>query len=483
MEQNPPRLTRRDFVRLGATSAATVLVAACVRDLALPGGASEAGSAALSHGSSGTVTRYPLRIPPTASPGGLTLTAAPATVDIGGQTANAWVYNGAFPGPTLVARTGERAGILLRNGLPEQTITHWHGLLVETADDGQPHDAIGPGATYAYDYPIFQRAGLNFYHPHPHHLTGRQVGRGLAGAFIIRDAEEDALGLPSGAYEVPLVLRAASIENGMVTGGDSHSGSDELLLVNGTRNPYLEVDTALYRFRVLNNSNAAVFTLSLSNGGPFILIGNDGGLLETASQHAQITLAPAERLDLLVDFRQLAVGASVMLRTSSSGERWSSSAVDALEFRVARQVSVPAAVPSQLSTIPRLSSPAATREFRFGWRNTINGREYDMSRTDFTVPYGRTELWRFIADGGAPHPVHVHGTSFQVVARRGGRNQVFAWERGWKDTVLLQDNETVDVLIRFDHAYGGVPYRGRYVMHCHRLEHEDAGMMMNFVVV
>lgn len=480
MEQNPSRFTRRDFMRLSAASLASTVVAACARDMDLPVGASKAGPSAW--GGSGTVTRYPLRIPPTVSPGGLTLTAAPGTVDIGGQTANAWVYNGVFPGPTIEARTGDHARILMRNGLSEPSITHWHGLLVETDDDGQPHNAVAAGAAYQYDYPIFQRAGLNFYHPHPHHLTGKQVGRGLAGVFVVRDAEEDALGLPSGAYEVPLVLRTASIENGMVQGSDSHRDSGEMILVNGVRNPYLDVDTALYRFRVLNNSNAAVFTLTLGGGRPFVLIGNDGGLLESSSQHTQITLAPAERLDLLVDFRQLAAGSRVMLRAGSSGEGWSSSSADVLEFRVARQVNVPASIPSRLSTIPALGSPQATREFRFDRRSTINGREYVMGHTAFTVPYGSTELWRLVADGGAPHPVHIHGTSFQVVARRGGRGQVFAWERGWKDTVLLQDNETVDVLIRFDHQHGGVAYRGRYVMHCHRLEHEDAGMMLDFAV-
>jgi len=118
-----------------------------------------------------------------------------------------------------------------------------------------------------------------------------------------------------------------------------------------------------------------------------------------------------------------------------------------------------------------------TRNFSFDGMTKINGREYDINRIDFTVPFGETELWRFTTNGNAPHPVHVHGASFQVQSRSGGRGQVFPWERGWKDTVLLEDRETVEVRIRFD------AFRGLYLLHCHKLEHEDMGMMANFEVV
>jgi len=241
------------------------------------------------------------------------------------------------------------------------------------------------------------------------------------------------------------------------------------VLVNGTRDPYLEVDTTLYRFRVLGGANARIFGLALGNGAPFTLIGNDGGLLASSVQIAQVDLAPGERLDLLVDFRGLAVGTRLMLRDLRAG--W-----DVLEFRVARQVSVPATIPSTLSTITNLSNPALTRDFSFDGMSKINGLEYDVNRIDFKVPFGQTERWRFTTSGNAPHPVHVHGASFQVVSRRGGRGRLFPWEGGWKDTVLLEDRETVEVLTRFD------KYRGEYLLHCHKLEHEDMGMMSNFEV-
>jgi FtsP/CotA-like multicopper oxidase with cupredoxin domain len=303
-------------------------------------------------------------------------------------------------------------------------------------------------------------------------LTGEQVALGLAGAFIINDAVEDALNLPGGSHEMPLVVRDTTFDRTGNIQYKPRSGGflGDVPLVNGTRDPYLEVDTAVYRFRVLGGANARIFRLTLSNGAAFRLIGNDGGLLESATNVTTTDLAPGERLDLLVDFRGLPIGTKVMLRDSLAG--W-----DLLEFRVTRAVSDATVLPTALSTIAKLANPVRTRSFSFDGMTKINGLEYDMNRIDFRVPFGDVERWTFRTNGNAPHPVHIHGASFQVVSRTGGRNRTFPWETGWKDTVLLNDRETVEVLIRFD------SYRGLYLMHCHKLEHEDMGMMSNFEVV
>ncbi len=462
---NPRRLTRRDFVYLTAASAGATVLAACEREAPFLAPSFAPGK--------GTVTRYPLHVPPVVSPAGLTLGARPAVVDLGGGgTSNVWAYNDLFPGPTIRARRGDVATIQLTNGLPQETITHWHGMIVDDVNDGHPRFAIPTGGSYAYAFTVNQRAALNWYHPHPHMLTGEQVCLGLAGAFIVTDAEEAALGLPSGAYEIPLIIRDASLDRAGNLQYKPRSGGflGDVPLVNGTLSPTLAVDTALYRFRVLNGANARIFGLALGNGAPFTLIGNDGGLLETAAPIARIDIAPAERLDVIVDFRQLAVGTRVMLRDLRAG--W-----DLLEFEVTRQVSAGGTVPTALSTIPKLANPVVTRDFSFDGMSKINGREYALERIDFEVPFGQTELWRFRTSGNAPHPVHVHGASFQVVSRSGGRGALYPWERGWKDTVLLEDRETVEVLIRFD------GFRGIYLLHCHKLEHEDMGMMANFRVV
>jgi FtsP/CotA-like multicopper oxidase with cupredoxin domain len=421
------------------------------------------------------VTRYPLHIPPVVSPSGLTLTAAPSVEDLGGGSlSNAWTYNSELPGPTIAASSGDTASIGLVNGLPEETITHWHGMLVDDVNDGHPRFAIPPGGSYDYNFTIQNRACLNWYHPHPHMLTGKQVNLGLAGAFIVRDPEETALGLPSGAYEIPLIIRDATRDKAGNLQYQPRSGGfdGKIPLVNGTRSPYLTVDKALYRFRILNGANARIFRLALGNGAVFTLIGNDGGLLETAASLAQIDVAPAERLDLIVDFRGASAGDPILLRDLRSG--W-----DLLEFRVSSTSVAGGPIPTTLSTIDALSvaDVQTVRDFSFDGMSKINGREYDMERVDFQVPFDQTELWRFHTNGNAPHPVHVHGASFQVISRSGGRGALFPWEAGWKDTVLLEDGESVEVLLRF------TAHRGLYLMHCHKLEHEDMGMMSNFEVI
>jgi FtsP/CotA-like multicopper oxidase with cupredoxin domain len=416
----------------------------------------------------GTATRYPLRRLAVQAPG--PLAASAGSVDIGARSVNGLVYNGMLPGPLFQARSGDAVAVPFTNGLTEPTTVHWHGLVVPTAVDGQPHDPVAPGSSFTYAFTLSQRAALYWYHPHPHTLTSEQVAYGLAGGFVVRDAEEDALFLPSGPFEVPLVLRDANIDS---SGNLSYNGkasgfTGSALLVNGTRDPYLATSPAIHRLRILGGSNSRVFRLNLSNGAPFTLIGNDGGLLPTVSTVNEIVLSPGERVDALVDLRS-AGGSTVSIRDANSG--WT-----ILEFRVSNTTPIAGTIPSgALSSIAPLPPPVRTRTFSFDGMTRINGKVYDLNRTDFTVPAGDVEDWVFTTNGNAPHPVHIHGASFQVMSRSGGRAGLFPWEAGWKDTVLLDDSETVRVRIRFD-------LRGRYVIHCHKLEHEDAGMMANFVV-
>jgi FtsP/CotA-like multicopper oxidase with cupredoxin domain len=459
--KNLDSMTRRTFV---GTTAASV---GALATLGLPARALAA------KGGGKTVVRYPLHVPPTVdTPSSYALQAAPSSVDLGdGRQAAVLGYNSLFPGPTFRADRGDPVSVRLGNGLSQETTVHWHGMIVPTEADGHPMDSVAPGGNYLYQYTINQRAALNWYHPHPHMITGEQVALGLAGAFIVNDGEEGGLGLPSGSHEVPLIIRDASLDkSGNLRYHSRTTGFlGDIPLVNGTRDPYLNVDTALYRFRVLGGANSRVFRLALGNGAQFRLIGNDGGLLATTVTIGEITFGPGERLDFLVDFRGLAVGTRVMLRDLNSG--W-----NLLEFVVARAVTDLTAIPTALSTVVPLSNTALTRVFTFDGMSKINGLEYDMDRIDFQVPFGVTERWRFKTGNNAPHPVHVHGASFQVQSRSGGRGVVFPWEQGWKDTVLLLDGETVEVLIRFD------GFRGIYLLHCHKLEHEDMGMMSNFEV-
>ena len=477
-------LTRRDFMRAvtaaGGAVAVTGSLASCARDIVSPHDAHAPlhPDLAKGGGGGGTVTRNELRIPTVASPRGLALgVAAGAVTIVPGKSTTAWLYNGQFPGPTLVATRGDDVTVQFTNGLPQRSITHWHGMVVDHANDGHPQQAVGSAGTYAYSFRIDQRAALNWYHPHPHMVTGEQVYRGLAGAFIVRDALDtgtatNPLGLPSGAYEVPLIIRDISLDSGGTLQFSSKSSGfwGKTPLVNGTLNASLAVDRAVYRFRVLNGCNARLLRLALGNGASFTLIGNDGGLLGQTYTIQEITLAPGERADLIVDFRGLVAGGTVLLRDLDTG--WV-----LLEFRGGEANGGGTVPTGTLSTIESLGAAVRTRTFSFDGMTRINGKVYDVDAVEFEVPFGETERWVFRTNGNGPHPVHVHGASFQVQTRTGGRGQTYDWERGWKDTVLVNDGETVDVLIRFD------GHRGLYVMHCHQLAHEDAGMMANFLVV
>lgn len=474
------RFTRRDFVHTlalgGGTLVAGGLVSAC-----------DDGSGhhhlaptepAMAKGGGAPVTRNPLRIPATVSPDNLTLTAsAGSKTIIPGKTTPLWMYNGQFPGPTIEATSGGPWPVTFSNGLSQDSITHWHGLLVDHMNDGHPHQAVKGGQQYKYALQVAQRASLNFYHPHPHMKTGEQVYRGLAGAFVVRDGVDtglpgNPLGLPVGAYEVPLIVRDASFDSsGNLQFSSKSSGYwGNTPLVNGTYAPYLSVDKGVYRLRMVNACNARVLRLALANGSGFTLIGNDGGLLDRTYLVPQIVASPGERFDVLIDFRALGAGATVMLRDLDAG--W-----DVLEFRGSGIAGAGTLLGGLLSTIAPLSNPVSSRRFTFDGMTRINGKSYDMGAVEFQVPFQTTERWTFVTNGNGPHPVHVHGAVFQVQSRTGGRGRTYEWERGWKDTVLVNDGETVEVLIRFS------AHRGLYLLHCHQLAHEDSGMMANFEVV
>jgi FtsP/CotA-like multicopper oxidase with cupredoxin domain len=431
-------------------------------------------SAARPGGGGGGTLRYPLRVPATVTnPNGYLLDCQNAgSLDVGGKSvSNLWSYNGKYPADTLVATKGGNVVINMVNHLPEETITHWHGMIVNHENDGGPMLVVNTSGSYPYNFQVIQRAALNWYHPHPHMLTGKQVNLGMAGAFIIRDAEETGIGLPSGNYEIPLIIRDVTIDkSGSISYKPTSGGfNGQAPMVNGILNPYLQVDKAVYRFRILNGANSRIFGLALSNGGSVKLIGNDGGLLPSASLETRMDIAPAERLDILIDFRNLS--GNLMLKDMRSG--W-----DLLEFRVSGTSNSNFNYATSISSaFTPLSSPLRTRVFSFDGMTKINGLEYSMDRIDWQVPFGETEKWVFKTNGNAPHPVHIHGASFQVISRTGGRGRTYPWEAGWKDTVLLEDSETVEVLIRFD------GYKGKYLMHCHKLEHEDLGMMANFEVI
>jgi len=445
--------------------------------------------------------RTPLWRPPELRPDRITLRANAHPAASGPATrGTAWTLGDGPIGPTLRLRQGDRARITLDNALSEDTILHWHGLRVPEAADGHPRLAIGPGRQYHYDFEVIDRAGTYWYHSHAHHRTGEQVYRGVAGLFIVEDDAERALELPSGEREIALLLqdRRLDAEGDFAFNPVMHERMEgffgDIPFGNGTPTPTVDVDSALLRLRVVNVTASRITRLGLSTGAQMTLIGVDGGLLPAPVKVPHLDLGTGERADLLVDLGGLAAGSRVMLQSLAfqspyrgmggmrmAGGAGQGAAMDLLELVVTREVRERPWVARPFPAIERLDSARAsrTREFRFEsamMRHTINGREFHLDRIDEQVPFGATEVWRFINPSQFPHPVHLHEVQFQVLSREGGRAAIFPWEDGWKDTVLVYPNETVNVIARFD------SHRGRYLMHCHNLIHEDAGMMLNYAI-
>jgi FtsP/CotA-like multicopper oxidase with cupredoxin domain len=260
----------------------------------------------------------------------------------------------------------------------------------------------------------------------------------------------------------------------------------DTILVNGTHEPSLQVERTRYRFRLLNGANARVFLLGFEDGRPFHLIANDGGLLSAPVEVESIYLAPGERGEILVDFSNDLSGESLLLRSLEFTEEFiprtrQGKPAELIRFEVGGAGPTPPPLPATLSTIEEYDPEEAirTREFNlhmFGGGHAINDLLFDPERVDFTVPINELEIWHFTNGTQTIHPMHVHGLQFQVLDRNGSTNLVRPEERGWKDTVTLFPTSAVRVLIRF------TAHAGMFMLHCHNLEHEDDGMMMNFMV-
>ncbi|MCW3841606.1 multicopper oxidase family protein [Micromonospora yasonensis] len=495
--------------------------------------------------------RTPLPLPPVLKPvstsGGVDrykVTQREVKVEIlPGVRTPMWTYEGTFPGPTIEARRGRPITVTHRNELPVPTVVHLHGGRNTPTPDGYPTDLVLPEAwpepaggtsamhqmadmslmdgmsamsgpsgmagmrdpravvtrlTRDYTFPTDQRPTMLWYHDHRMDFTAPAIWRGLAGLHFVRDDAEDALGLPAGAREVPLMIadRAFDSDGNLKYPALDPSLRDrpgvresylagvlgDVILVNGAPWPVHEVDAARYRLRILNASNARHYELeAVTDDGrrlDLVQIGADQGLLAAPVTHRSLPIAPAERYDLIVDFTDVPGGDRVRIRNRLGAGRTR----DVMAFRIARKAADDSRIPPVLARdLPswHQSDAVRVREFAFragrmhghhGW--LIGGRPFDPARTDVTVNLGDVGVWRLIAD--VHHPVHLHLVGFQVLSR-GGR-QPLAHDAGLKDTISLRPGESAEIITRFD------GYRGRYLFHCHNAEHEDMGMMANLEI-
>ena len=434
----------------------------------------------------------PLNIP--AELAGTVLTGAPAMVELqpGVQTA-VYGLNGTYLGPTIRVNRSDGFAVQLQNRLAdEDLILHWHGLFAPEDMDGHPRHAVGPGENYDYDFVVNQRAGTYWYHSHTDMITGPQVYKGLAGLFIVHDQAELGLGLPSGEYDLPLIVQDKRVTPDFQfeyapTPIDVMRGwQGDTILVNGTPDAVFSASQTLYRFRLLNGANARVWKIGFSDDRNFHLIAGDGGLLEQPIEIDSLFLPPGARAEILVDFSDDQMNSEVLLQSqefdgeSIAGTRQGKPA-DLMRICVESDASSGGVIPETLSSIEQLDplDVVRTREFRthmLDGQHAINDLIFGMNRIDFDVAMYELEAWEFFNPSQAIHPMHVHGVHFQVVERNGSIDNVWPEEQGWKDTVLLFPFDRVRVLLRFDR------YPGVFMLHCHNLEHEDDGMMMNFRV-
>ncbi|MFT8313014.1 MAG: multicopper oxidase domain-containing protein [Clostridium sp.] len=396
-----------------------------------------------------------------------------------GKETNTYGYNGNYLGPVIRVNRGEEVNINVNNKLKESTTVHWHGLNVNGDIDGGPHQPIAAGSQWNVKFNVDQPAATLWFHPHVDKKTSIQVYKGLAGLIYVDDEVSNKLNIPKdyGVNDIPLVIQDKTFDdNGNIFYSQRKSVDGALgdtILVNGAVQPYLDVKKIKMRFRIVNGSNARVYNLQLSNGGDFTQIASDGGFLAAPVKLNKLELGPGERAEIIVDFSKYKDGSTVTL----SGGKF-----DIMTFNVKGDGNDNTIIPEKLTEIEKLSqeSVSATRKLDLqGMGNmvAINGKKFDMNRTDARVKLNDTEIWEInnIEDmmGSMNHPLHIHGVQFQILSRNG--KQPPESERGWKDTVLIHSGEKVRIIMKFTK-------KGVFMYHCHILEHEDGGMMGQFEV-
>ncbi len=437
-------------------------------------------------------------------------------------------FNGNVLGPTLVMQAGQHVSLNVTNSIGEETTVHWHGFHVAAENDGGPHTIIDPNTTWTPSFKVLDKAGTYWYHPHAHTFTAKHVLQGLAGMIIVKDAEEAALTLPRtyGIDDFPLIIQTKKIDAAGVIGFNGSDGNaDTNLMVNATKYAQLNVPRQMVRFRILNASNQRVFNLGMSNNSVFYHIATDGGLKSTRTSLTRLRLAPGERGEIVVPFGSYAVGANLQLVSYANelpngiwgaSVAWINHASPApltapgytpnymngavftvLRFTVNTATATPVttAPPLVLASFTPIPQAQATntRIKYFFSGNGVNGvrigntsvassaTAYDLAVIDDVINLNTTEIWELHGSHDQYHPFHIHAVQFYILDRRdslGNLVPLTSNDIGRKDVVVVGPKEIVRFITKFDDFWGDVPY----MYHCHITNHEDFGMMKQFIV-
>ena len=416
----------------------------------------------------------------------VTITAEQTRLTILPSTSTAsYSYNGRVPGPTLEAYEGDKVIVHFHNKLPEPTTIHWHGLHIPNAADGSPYYPIAPGASYDYVFTLQPgSAGTYWYHPHPDHSTGRQIAKGLFGSFIVRShddpltklgIEEKLLVLSDNRFKPDGTIDISDPES-LQGGIDFENGREcSHIFVNGVMDPTLTIRSGeVQRWRIINASAARVYRLSIP-GQTLLYVGSDGGLFEHPVEVKDIIVANSERVELLVKGTG-APGSVAVLQTlpydryaiNTRPEDWDKPRdLLTIKYTDAKPLK-PVTIPATLRAIPAIDTTLAVRTRVFTLQQGfINGKLHDMNRVDEYAKLGDVEIWQIENVVAMDHPFHLHGFQFQVIDRDGVPEPF----RSWKDTVNVPKHSVVRIVVRF------ADYAGKWMYHCHILDHEDHGMM------
>ena len=413
-------------------------------------------------------------------------------------------YNGLTPGPTIIESKGTRSVVRQINRLPKThpylgyectTSVHLHGSDSAPQYDGWANDTTRPGYYKDYHYPDDQAARPLWYHDHAVHHTAQNAYMGCAANYYTRDDLEDRLPIPKsyGRYEMPIVIQDKIFAtNGNFIYDDEGEDSlyGDVILVNGVPWPRMKVERRKYRLRFLNASVSRSYNLALDSGEPFHFIGHDGGFAPVPTQARSFRIGMAERYGVIVDFAKYRIGDQVLLQNlelDNNQDFPNTNVVMRFDVVSNARSTEDNAIPERIQDPDRSpynpmrlqeSDAQRTRRWVFERKHgmwTINGRTWNPARSDANVPLDNVEIWELEnKSGGWFHPVHIHLMDFKILSRNGGPPHPY--ERGPKDVVYVGENETVRVIAKFG------PKKGKYMMHCHNLVHEDHDMMTHFDV-
>jgi FtsP/CotA-like multicopper oxidase with cupredoxin domain len=428
-----------------------------------------------------------------------------------GVATTLWGYNGMVPGPTIRVHRGRRVVMRQVNQLPPThpalgytpwTSTHLHGHPSLPQYDGYASDVSYPGQWKDYVYENNEEARTLWYHDHGVHHTAENVYMGLAAQYHLTDpAEEAAVPLPRGTYDVPLILGDVKFarDGSLLWDDDDHNSHfGDVIVVNGKPWPTMRVEQRKYRFRFLNGCLSRGFTFAMSNGQPMTLVATDAGLMATAQPVTSFRLGMAERLEVVIDFAALPVGRKVQLinRSTENSVDYDNTG-KVMQFEVSGPATDPRfnTVPTTLLETPHpvmtlpLSAAKRTRRMRLKHDDvtnmwTIDDKTWqDVVASNFTLLFanpreGDVEIWEIETNGGGWfHPLHIHFVDFRVLTRNG--QQPRPEERGPKDVVYVDEGSRLRLIMQFSRPAGP---RGRYMIHCHNLTHEDHDMMAQFQI-